>query len=104
MRYLKRAIRRNKNTYTNWSKTPPPMLKLSDIEEFAEALGMGPAELMSQANGTSPTPDRQLLLPFGGPQERSVDLQVECTSEGIVIKRPVGRVSDGDRLRGRKQA
>jgi len=104
LRYLKRAVHRNKNTYTSWGKTPRPMLKLSDIEEFAEALGIGPAELVSQPNGTLPGSDRQLLLPFGGPREHAVDVEVECTAEGILIRRPVGRVAASDRHRGQKQA
>jgi len=80
------------------------MLKLSDIEEFAEALGIGPAELVSQPRGTLPGSDLQLLLPFGGPREHAVDVEVECTAEGILIRRPVGRVVASDRHRGQKQA
>jgi hypothetical protein len=43
---LKRIVRRNKNTYTNWFMEPRPILKISDVDEIAAALDIAPSELL----------------------------------------------------------
>ena len=84
---LWRRVRRDKNTYTNWvrKRTIP---KVSDLQEFAEALDVVAADLVSVPDGA---PDgrgteERLDLPFRiGP--KSVQFELQYTTTGLVMKR-----------------
>jgi transcriptional regulator with XRE-family HTH domain len=84
---LWRKVKRDKNTYTNWirRRTIP---KVSDLQEFAEALNVKAAELLCvpDAAGDATGAPEQLDLPFRiGP--KSVQFEVQYTTSGLVLKR-----------------
>lgn len=81
-RWLKGAVRRNKNTLTKWFSNNPPNPTLSDVADIAKALSVGPGELLSTAGSEV----AQLSLPF--PKTGvSAQLDIQWTGSSVVIKR-----------------
>lgn len=81
-------VERDKNTYTNWirKRTIP---KLSDLQELAAALGTTPAVLLSppgEVGGRAEEQPEQLEFAFGM-GGKSVQLEVEYTTAGLVLKK-----------------
>lgn len=82
---LKQRVRRNKNTYTNWYREPRPVLRISDLEDLARALGVAPADLVTIPDGQKDD-RRQLVLPFEDGLPRT-SIELEYTGTGLVIRR-----------------
>ncbi len=89
---LKRMHRgRNKNTYTNWFRQPGlssisrPDVRLSDLEDVANALSVAPTELITPAPIVEQSPDFQLELPFPS-QRRTVSLELEATETALTVR------------------
>jgi hypothetical protein len=87
---LKQALERinkarDKNTYTRWFREPRPDLRMSDLEDLANALAVPPNHLVAP-NGALPRPaPQQLELPFEA-DSRTAELELECTDKSLIVR------------------
>jgi hypothetical protein len=94
-RALKRVgeVGKNKNTHTTWfsekekHRRKRPDLQISGLEQLAAALGIPPAELLTEREPSRARPPepRQLELPFRA-GSHSTTIEIECTGEAVIFR------------------